>query len=123
MARRRHPSRRVVSCVVTQHTKGFDPRFIHDVFMSPNEFEWRPYRIALPPEMARCWVHGRDIARSNELMSFVQCLRPCELVSLGCFEQYLPHRVVRQLGFDQDMPGFVAHANSSAWDASGRLCG
>uniref|UniRef100_A0A0D9XY91 Aminotransferase-like plant mobile domain-containing protein n=1 Tax=Leersia perrieri TaxID=77586 RepID=A0A0D9XY91_9ORYZ len=98
--------------------KMFDAGYIRAMFMSPVGFEWRPYGsssgFAMPMEKAGCWVHGRDIGRSRELMSFARCLRPCELVGLRCIEQYLPHRVARQLGFDQDMPGFVARANSNS---------
>ncbi|CAM0943963.1 unnamed protein product [Alopecurus aequalis] len=95
-----------------------DPRYVHAVFMSPGEFEWRPYgcsSFAPPPEKACSWVHGRDIARSKQLLSFAQCLRPCELVGTRCIEQYNPHRVARQLGFDQDVPGSVARVNSN-WE-------
>ena len=102
--------------------KALDPRYIHSVFMSPEEFEWRPYgssRFALPQGKIGCWVHGQDIAGSKELLSFALCLRPCELVGMGCIEQYCPHRVARQLGFDQDVPRTVARAKSSrktAWE-------
>ncbi|VAH18700.1 unnamed protein product [Triticum turgidum subsp. durum] len=47
-----------------------------------------------------------------------KCLRACELVGMRCIEQYNPHRVARQLGFDQDVPGSVARVNSDwkiAW--------
>ncbi|KAF7067886.1 hypothetical protein CFC21_073714 [Triticum aestivum] len=98
-----------------------DPGHIHAVFMSPEAFQWRPYggsSIALPPGKGGCWVHCHEVATSKELQSFAQCLRPCELVGMQCIEQYCPHRVARQLGFDQDVPGTVARANSSrktAW--------
>ncbi|XP_040246868.1 uncharacterized protein [Aegilops tauschii subsp. strangulata] len=98
-----------------------DPGHIHAVFMSPDEFKWRPYggsSFALPQAKGGCWVHCHELATSKELQSFAQCLRPCELVGMQCFEQYCPHRVARQLGFDQDVPGTVARANSSrktAW--------
>uniref|UniRef100_A0ACD5XY85 Uncharacterized protein n=1 Tax=Avena sativa TaxID=4498 RepID=A0ACD5XY85_AVESA len=96
--------------------KPLHPRYIHSVFMSPEEFDWRPYgssSFALLQGKGGCWVHGQDIAGSKELLSFAQCLRPCELVGMGCIEQYCPHRVARQLGFDQDVPRTVARANSS----------
>ncbi|VAI37209.1 unnamed protein product [Triticum turgidum subsp. durum] len=98
-----------------------DPGYIHAVFMSPEEFKWRPYggsSFALPQGRSGCWVHCHEVATSKGLQSFAQCLRPCELVGMQCVEQYCPHRVARQLGFDQDVPGTVAHANSSrkmAW--------
>ncbi|KAM0845460.1 hypothetical protein ACQ4PT_056363 [Festuca glaucescens] len=101
--------------------KALHPSCIHSVFMSPEEFEWRPYAgtsFALLQAKAGCWVHGQEIAESKELLSFAQCLRPCELVGIGCIGQYCPHRVARQLGFDQDVPRTVARVRSSrkaAW--------
>ncbi|KAM0832672.1 hypothetical protein ACQ4PT_064750 [Festuca glaucescens] len=98
--------------------KEIDPMYLHAVFMSPREFEWRPYgssSFAPPPEKACSWVYGRDIARSKQLQSFAQCLRACELVGMRCIEQYNPHRVARQLGFDQDVPGSVARVDSN-WE-------
>nr|ABA96975.1 expressed protein [Oryza sativa Japonica Group] len=93
------------------------PAHIHAVLMSPMEFEWRPYGssgFALQLDKVGIWIHGRDIARSRELLSFAHCLRPCELVGLRCVEHYLPHRVARQLGFDQDVPGNVPRASSNS---------
>ncbi|KAF6995652.1 hypothetical protein CFC21_012113 [Triticum aestivum] len=101
--------------------KGIDPINLHRVFMLPMEFEWRPYgsfTFAPSPRKSCSWVHGRDMARSLQLLSFAQCLRACELVGMRCIEQYNPHRVARQLGFDQDVPGSVARVNSDwkiAW--------
>nr|XP_020197482.1 uncharacterized protein LOC109783281 [Aegilops tauschii subsp. strangulata] len=98
-----------------------DPGYIHAVLMSPEEFEWRPYggsSFALPQGKDGCWVHCHDVATSKELQSFAQCLLPCELVGMQCIEHYCPHRVARQLGFDQDVPGTVTRANScrkTAW--------
>ncbi|KAM3278399.1 hypothetical protein ACQJBY_045954 [Aegilops geniculata] len=98
-----------------------DPGYIHAVLMSPEEFEWRPYggtSFALPQAKDGCWVHCHDVATSKELQSFAQCLLPCELVGTQCIEHYCPHSVARQLGFDQDVPGTVARANScrkTAW--------
>uniref|UniRef100_A0A0D9Z9M1 Aminotransferase-like plant mobile domain-containing protein n=1 Tax=Oryza glumipatula TaxID=40148 RepID=A0A0D9Z9M1_9ORYZ len=102
--------------------KALDPQFVHGVFMSPDKFEWRPYgsrSIALPPKEAKAgtWV-VQDVMTSNTLLSFTRCLRQCELVGMGCIEQYNPHRVARQFGFDQDVPGTIARANSNwkvAW--------
>ncbi|XP_071680826.1 uncharacterized protein [Lolium perenne] len=100
--------------------KEIDPMYLHAVFLSPSEFEWRPYgssSFAPPREKACSWVYGRDIARSKQLQSFAQCLRACELVGMRCIEQYNPHRVARQLGFDQDVPGSVARADSN-WETA-----
>ncbi|XP_037436317.1 uncharacterized protein LOC119303303 [Triticum dicoccoides] len=101
-----------------------DPGYIHAVLMSPEEFEWRPYggsSFALPQGKDGkdgCWVHCHVVATSKELQSFAQCLLPCELVGMQCIEHYCPHRVARQLGFDQDVPGTIPRANScrkTAW--------
>ncbi|KAF7005312.1 hypothetical protein CFC21_020438 [Triticum aestivum] len=99
-----------------------EPRCIHAVFMSPGRFEWMPYgsssSFGVPPSNGGRRVHGQDIARSDELLSMALCLHPCELVGVDCIEQYCPHRVARQLGFDQDVPGDVCRVNSdpvAAW--------
>ncbi|BAH92227.1 serine/threonine-protein phosphatase 7 long form homolog [Oryza sativa Japonica Group] len=78
--------------------KALDPQFVHGVFMSPDKFEWRPYgsrSIALPPKEAKAgtWV-VQDVMTSNTLLSFTRCLRQCELVGMGCIEQYI--RIVLQ---------------------------
>uniref|UniRef100_A0A0A9EJM8 Aminotransferase-like plant mobile domain-containing protein n=1 Tax=Arundo donax TaxID=35708 RepID=A0A0A9EJM8_ARUDO len=102
--------------------KELNPKYVHAVFISPKEFEWRPYgssKFSLPSETGACWVHGQDIAGNKELLSFARCLHSCELVGMDCIEKYRPHRVARQLGFDQDVPGTVARVNSKwkkAWD-------
>uniref|UniRef100_A0A0D9VVN2 Aminotransferase-like plant mobile domain-containing protein n=1 Tax=Leersia perrieri TaxID=77586 RepID=A0A0D9VVN2_9ORYZ len=97
-----------------------DPVYVHAVFMSPNKFEWRPYgssSFVLPPEMGSRRVHGQDIATNTQLLSFILCLRACELVGMRCIEHYRPHRVAKQLGFDQDVPGTLARVNSN-WVAA-----
>ncbi|KAK1283644.1 hypothetical protein QJS10_CPB21g00912 [Acorus calamus] len=69
----------------------------------PGSFTWRPYRVESPIEADA---------------SFSRCVKPCELVGLDCIEQYLPHRVARQFGFDQCLPAQVPRANAdweSAW--------
>ncbi|XP_052148006.1 uncharacterized protein LOC127766881 [Oryza glaberrima] len=102
--------------------KVLDPVYVHAVFMSPKKFEWRPYgssSFALRPEMGSHRVHGQDIAESAELLSFILCLRACELVGMRCIEHYRPHRVARQLSFDQDIPGTLPRVNSNwvaAWE-------
>ncbi|KAL6847590.1 hypothetical protein ACP4OV_022616 [Aristida adscensionis] len=84
-------------------------KHVHAVFMSPKEFVWMPYG------RSSC-IHGQDRATTS---SFARCLRACELVGMKCIEQYNPHRVARQLGFDQDVPGTVPRVHSKwekAWD-------
>uniref|UniRef100_A0A0E0ML31 Aminotransferase-like plant mobile domain-containing protein n=1 Tax=Oryza punctata TaxID=4537 RepID=A0A0E0ML31_ORYPU len=85
--------------------------------LQPGHIHARPYgRNGFPLQLDKVgvWIHGRDIARTGELLSFGQCLRSCELVGLCCIEQYLPHRVARQLGFDQDVPGIVPRVSSNS---------
>ncbi|KAL5548312.1 hypothetical protein UlMin_003543 [Ulmus minor] len=41
----------------------------------------------------------------EETESFARCLRVSQLVGLDSVEEYLPHRVARQSGFDQHVPG------------------
>ncbi|XP_034570540.1 uncharacterized protein [Setaria viridis] len=96
--------------------KVFDPRYVHAVLMSPAKFEWAPYGssgFAPPPGS----YGRRAIARRTELLLFAHCLRACEMVGMNSIEQYRPHRVARQLGFDQDVPGAVARANSNQFAA------
>lgn len=50
------------------------------------DFIWRPYSITL------------------DMQSYGRCIRVSQLVGLNCIEQYFPHRVARQFGFDQDIP-------------------
>ncbi|PRQ31740.1 putative protein-serine/threonine phosphatase [Rosa chinensis] len=88
-------------------------------------FKWRPYALTIenwqlpkyyPVEgmhVSDCW--GLD----DELHSFFRCLRVSELAGFGTIEQYLPHRVAMQFGFDQDIPCIVARSNQStdiAWN-------
>ncbi|GMN51540.1 hypothetical protein TIFTF001_020695 [Ficus carica] len=70
-------------------------------------------------------LESKDIKNEGldeELESFARCLRPSELVGIdppGHFVvPYLPHRVARQFGLDQDVPGSVIRCNQShivAW--------
>ncbi|XP_059654040.1 uncharacterized protein LOC132300814 [Cornus florida] len=78
-----------------------------------SNFLWRPYARAKKGE----WLLAQPVMDEG-LESLALCLRVCELVGLGCIEQYLPHRVAMQFGLDQDLPGLVARSNSSleiAW--------
>ncbi|XP_050217302.1 uncharacterized protein LOC126668128 [Mercurialis annua] len=85
---------------------------------SKESFAWRPYTKPVKnwefPKFYReeeMWV-SMNSCLDEELESFIRCLRVSELVGMGvdCIEQYLPHRVARQLGFDQDIPDFVARS-------------
>ncbi|KAE8730375.1 Ribosome-binding factor A family protein isoform 1 [Hibiscus syriacus] len=81
-------------------------------------FEWRPYTVQIDnwkqPKFYRenevcIWTTAR---LDKELESFVRCLKVSELVGLDCIEQYLPHRVARQFGMDQDIPGCVPQSQN-----------
>lgn len=58
----------------------------------------------------------------EELQSWGQCLRVSELLGLDHVEQYLPHRITRQFGMDQDLPACVAPANESPKSACSSFC-
>ncbi|CAI9088436.1 OLC1v1022763C1 [Oldenlandia corymbosa var. corymbosa] len=89
-------------------------------------FEWRPYALKLTnwnpsklyKENDQYIIVGPDM--DSEVETLVQCWRSSELVGLDCMEQYLPHRVGMQFGFDQDIPGFVkrlnGHTAEFAWN-------
>ena len=53
-----------------------------------HDFRWRPYS---------------NTSFNHDLESYCRFIRVCDLVGLYCIEQYLPHRVARQFGFDQDI--------------------
>ena len=87
---------------------------IEDVRMvldsAQDTFQWRPYATPTGnwpfpkfyPEKEEWMViypHS-----DQDLQSFAQCLRVCELVGIDCLELYLPHRVAMQFGIDQDLP-------------------
>ncbi|KAL8093396.1 hypothetical protein AgCh_035317 [Apium graveolens] len=65
------------------------------------------------------WV----VIESDDTESFARCLRVSELVGLDCIEQYLPHRVAKQFGLDQDVPPVVMRSGGSlktAWSSYNR---
>lgn len=91
-------------------------------------FSWRPYVNAVDKNRSLGKVYrgkAEWISVSpdldEELESFARFLRPSELVGVEfghCIEQYLPHRVARQFGMDQDLPGNVVRFNETpiiAW--------
>lgn len=87
-------------------------------------FMWRPYAIAienwkLPGYFLEeeKWVRVGHGLNEDELLSFAICLRVNQLVGFGTnntIEQYLPHRVAMQFGFDQDIPCFIAPLNCNS---------
>ncbi|XP_022151001.1 uncharacterized protein LOC111019021 [Momordica charantia] len=92
---------------------------IHDVRIAVDlageKFLWRPYAIRdwapeLYPEKAK-WA---DLGMEEEVHSFARFLRSDpRLLGLDCTELYSPHRVGRQFGLDQDLPGCVLISNKN----------
>ncbi|XP_066313121.1 uncharacterized protein [Miscanthus floridulus] len=90
--------------------RALDPGYARAVFTAPKEFEWRPYGSSF-------WVRRRGHGGARApLSSFARCLQACELVGVDYIEQYNPHRVARQLGFDQDVPGTMTRLNTNLWE-------
>ncbi|XP_024634575.2 uncharacterized protein [Medicago truncatula] len=88
-----------------------------------DDFIWRPYvsyahkcGMFYPNDEIR--VPFKNDLVDKQMLLFVTCLRVSELVGFEFIEQYLPHRVARQFGFDQDVPGYVSRLNETqviAW--------
>ena len=89
---------------------------------SEGSFQWRPYATAV--ESLSYKIYGdedkwvlfdvdSDGDVDEELKSFTRYLRACELVGIGCVEQYSPHRVAMQFGMDHDLPGPVKRRNET----------
>ncbi|KAJ6423236.1 hypothetical protein OIU84_024219 [Salix udensis] len=83
---------------------------------SEGSFQWRPYATAVE---SLCYkIYGDEekwvlVDFDEELESFTRCMRACELVGIGCVEQYSPHRVAMQFGMDQDLPDGSGNPKSS----------
>ncbi|CAN6341778.1 unnamed protein product [Urochloa humidicola] len=94
-----------------------NPTFIREVLSSRDNFLWQvPYATSLKKYSG--WVCSSDLTGNDQLRLLAYCLQPCELVGMDCIEQYLPHRVARQFGLDQDVPMDVRRANQNwvvAW--------
>ncbi|XP_066355561.1 uncharacterized protein [Miscanthus floridulus] len=96
-------------------SRKLNPAQIRQALNTGYNFVWQPYVSSMGHTG---WVHSSDLAGNDELTSLAHFLRPCELVGMDCIEQYLPHRVARQFGLDQDVPGDVHRANQDwaiAW--------
>ncbi|CAL9230786.1 unnamed protein product [Arabidopsis halleri] len=91
-----------------------------------DDFDWRPYTKPLKnwnplrfyAEEAM-WVTVDDSV-DDEFASFARCVKVSYLVGKGFVEDYFPHRVARQLGLAQDLPGLVTRRRNltekEAWD-------
>ncbi|ONM42183.1 Plant mobile domain protein family [Zea mays] len=96
-------------------SRKLNPAQIREALSTGCNFVWQPYVSSMEHTG---WVHSSDLAEDDELASLAQFLHPCELVGMDCIEQYLPHRVARQFGLDQDVPADVHRANQDwaiAW--------
>ncbi|KAL6205521.1 hypothetical protein ACLB2K_022779 [Fragaria x ananassa] len=77
-------------------------------------FIWRPYAMAIKNwSCPKYYVEKEEwvlvgTGLDEELLSFAKCLRVAELVGFHTKQKYLPHRVARQFGFDQDLPCSVS---------------
>ncbi|PRQ31701.1 putative protein-serine/threonine phosphatase [Rosa chinensis] len=73
-------------------------------------FMWRPYAMVIKNwNFPKYYVEKEEwvlvgAGLDDELLSFAMCLRVAELVGFDTIQHYLPHRVARQFGFDQDLP-------------------
>ncbi|KAL1220909.1 putative serinePthreonine-protein phosphatase 7 long form [Cardamine amara subsp. amara] len=91
-----------------------------------DEFEWRPYTKPLPNwSPLRLYVEEAMVVTvensiDDEFLSFARSVRSCKLVGIGIVEDYNPHRVARQFGMDQELPGLVSDRSSfteqEAWE-------
>ena len=50
------------------------------------------------------WAIVGGLNFTQEMESFVQCLRVSKLAGLGCQDPYQPNGVAMQFGYDQDFP-------------------
>ncbi|KAL6970728.1 hypothetical protein U1Q18_030420 [Sarracenia purpurea var. burkii] len=97
------------------------------IALEGKSFQWRPFDLAGPNILFQKlwnekeeWVPVSSPRLDDELECFARCLRVSELVGPDCIELYLPNRVARQFGFDQDVPGIVARYNTTpriAWES------
>jgi len=88
-----------------------------------NDFIWRPYVARYVDKCGKFYPNDEMLVPfkkhlDKEMLSFVTCLRVSEVAGFESIEQYLPHRVAMQFGFDQDVPGYVLRCNETeaiAW--------
>ena len=88
-----------------------------------DDFIWRPYVVRYSDKWGMFYPidemfvpFKKDL--DKEMLSLLTCLRVSELVGFDSIEQYVPHRVAMQFGFDQNVPGYVSSLNETqaiAW--------
>ncbi|WCJ32735.1 Aminotransferase-like plant mobile domain family protein [Euphorbia peplus] len=85
-----------------------------DLGSAAEDFRWLPYNLHSFHlhklyKVEDQWKHSRS--NNRVLLAYALCLRVSELVGLDyCIQRYLPHRVARQFGLDQDIPSDIAEA-------------
>ncbi|KAL6129423.1 hypothetical protein ACLB2K_072773 [Fragaria x ananassa] len=83
-------------------------------------FLWRPYAIAVENwKLPKYYADKEERVLvgpglDDELLSFAVCLQVIQLVGLGTKQLYLPHRVAKQFGYDQDLPCSVGQLSHSS---------
>ncbi|XP_074310963.1 uncharacterized protein LOC141646879 [Silene latifolia] len=84
---------------------------------SRETFRWRPYTMSLANwPLPRFYVDSGmrvDVDSHEDWKLFSRCLMVGQLVGLNCVEEYNPHRVALQFGFDQDIPEFIDRSLAS----------
>ncbi|XWS51896.1 hypothetical protein CRYUN_Cryun11dG0021100 [Craigia yunnanensis] len=94
---------------------------VRSVLRLLDNFRWRPYIADL-----KNWGHPSYYRETKflafdyndpdeDLKSFARCLHTSVLVGIDCEEEYLPHRVAMQFGYDQDLPAAFP-VSSVSWE-------
>ncbi|XVF34032.1 hypothetical protein REPUB_Repub18cG0022100 [Reevesia pubescens] len=94
---------------------------VRSVLRLPDNFRWRPYIVDL-----KNWGHPSYYKKTKllafdcndpdeDIKSFARCLQTSLLVGIDCKEEYLPHRVAMQFGYDQDLPAAFP-VSSISWE-------
>ncbi|XP_074364443.1 uncharacterized protein LOC141705340 [Apium graveolens] len=81
-------------------------------------FLWRPYAMILSNTMLSNMYKDNEqcvVVDSDAVESYARCLRASKLVGLGHIEQYSPHRLAMQFGYDQDIPPPVLNLASDSY--------
>ncbi|XP_074310965.1 uncharacterized protein LOC141646881 isoform X1 [Silene latifolia] len=84
---------------------------------SRQTFRWRPYTMSVANwPLPRFYVNAGkwvDAASHEDWKLFSRCLLVGQLFGLNCVEEYNPHRVALQFGFDQDIPESIDRSKAS----------
>ncbi|XP_022717679.1 uncharacterized protein LOC111276135 [Durio zibethinus] len=94
---------------------------VRSVVRLSDNFRYRPYVADL-----KNWGHPSYYQETKflafhyndpdeDLKSFARCLHTSVLVGIDCKEEYFPHRVAMQFGYDQDLPAAFP-VSSISWE-------